>query len=176
MPPPIDWTTIIDPTAPLPAGTRARARAQELRSLYQSAMASHAQQRAQVSTPETVAAAMSPYAIGRATESAWVLPVDARGRACSAPIEITRGTADGCDMSPRDVYRAALRTGLCVGIVVGHNHPTGDPSPSPSDIAITKRLIQAGRSVDIVLHDHVTLTPVDGRFVSIRRERPDLWS
>jgi DNA repair protein RadC len=78
-------------------------------------------------------------------------------------------------MSPRDVYRAALRADACVGVVVCHNHPSGDPSPSPADIAITKRLIQAGTSVDVPLCDHVILTPHYGISVSIRRERPDLW-
>ena len=71
---------------------------------------------------------------------------------------------------PREVFRAAA-SGGAAAIVVFHNHPSGDPTPSDDDIALTKRLICAGDLMGITVLDHVIVA--ESRFASMR-ERGDL--
>src|SRR3712207_7664133 len=52
-------------------------------------------------------------------------------------------------------------------LIVAHNHPSGDPSPSPEDLRVTRELYQAGKLLDIELVDHLILG--DGRYVSLKR-------
>ena len=68
----------------------------------------------------------------------------------------------------REVFREAIREGAA-SIIVAHNHPSGDPTPSPEDIDSTRRLIEAGALLDIPLLDHVIIG--DRRHVSLREER-----
>ena len=59
-------------------------------------------------------------------------------------------------VAARDVYREALRLGAS-GVVVVHNHPSGDPSPSPEDIATTGKLAEAGKLLEVDLIDHIII-------------------
>lgn len=81
------------------------------------------------------------------------------------------GDVDSCDAGPRMFFRAALRCGA-VQAIAAHNHPSGDPSPSAADQAVTRRLVAAGRALDIKLVDHVIVTPDKTRWCSMRRETP----
>lgn len=69
---------------------------------------------------------------------------------------VTLGTATASLAHPREVFRAAIVAG-CTGIVVAHNHPSGDPSPSAADIQVTRQLREASRILAIDLVDHVVL-------------------
>ena len=69
--------------------------------------------------------------------------------------------------SPREVYANAVRKGA-YGVILAHNHPSGDPSPSDADIAITKQIAAAGKLLEIELMDHVIIG--DGRFVSLKEQ------
>lgn len=80
---------------------------------------------------------------------------------------ISIGTIDQCFSHPRDVFCPAVRARAAC-LVVAHNHPSGDPTPSPEDIVITKRLREAGQLLDIELIDHVVLGK--DSWVSIRSE------
>jgi DNA repair protein RadC len=64
-----------------------------------------------------------------------------------------------------EVYREAIRPN-CAAMFVAHNHPSGDPSPSPEDVAGTRALVRAGRLLDIALLDHLVIG--QGRFVSLK--------
>ncbi len=68
--------------------------------------------------------------------------------------EVARGTVDGCQVAIRDVFRGAILQ-ACVGIIVSHNHPSGDPTPSDSDLAITRQIRKAGDVVGVNVLDHV---------------------
>lgn len=75
------------------------------------------------------------------------------------------GTANSAITSAREIIRAALLSGA-VGIVLGHNHPSGDPTPSAEDIRMTKRLQEAAKIIDINLLDHVIIG--HNRFASLK--------
>jgi DNA repair protein RadC len=77
---------------------------------------------------------------------------------------IAIGTVAGVEVHPREVFRAAIRAGAA-GIVLAHNHPSGDASPSDSDFLLTTRLREAGRLLGIPVMDHVVVT--DTAYVSI---------
>lgn len=77
--------------------------------------------------------------------------------------EVTGGILNSSLIHPREVFRSALFAGAA-GIIVAHNHPSGDPTPSPDDRAVTRQLVDAGRLLDIPVYDHLIL--VADRFVS----------
>ncbi len=70
--------------------------------------------------------------------------------------QITVGTLDSSLVHPREVFRAAIRDAAAVILLV-HNHPSGDPTPSRADLAVTERLVQAGEHIGIKVLDHIIL-------------------
>ena len=81
-------------------------------------------------------------------------------------MQLTRGTVNASLISPREIFLAALRF-QAVQLVLVHNHPSGDCTPSESDIASTKRVSGAGELLGIRLIDHIIIG--DRRFCSLRR-------
>ena len=80
---------------------------------------------------------------------------------------ITRGILDASLIHPREVFRPAI-TQSAAAIILVHNHPSGDPTPSAEDRAVTKQLGAVGRTVGIPVVDHVVIG--DGRFASLADE------
>lgn len=78
-------------------------------------------------------------------------------------VVVTRGVLDASVVHPREVFRIAIAESAAAVLLV-HNHPSGDPTPSPEDRAVTRQLADAGRIVGIPVVDHVVIG--DGRFVS----------
>lgn len=79
---------------------------------------------------------------------------------------ISIGCLDSAPVHPREVFNLAIRRGAAA-VIVAHNHPTGDPTPSEADIAITARLLETSRIVGIKLIDHVIIG--NGDYVSLRK-------
>ncbi len=79
-------------------------------------------------------------------------------------ILITRGLLNSSLVHPREVFRAAIAE-AAAGIIVVHNHPSGDPTPSAEDRAVTRQLAEAGRLLDLPLYDHVIIA--GDRFTSL---------
>lgn len=105
-----------------------------------------------VSTPEQAVEMFQEQAENLGQESFWVVPLDTK----NAPlgfVEVTRGSVDSSIVHPREVFAPAYITGAAQ-IMVFHNHPGGDPFPSDSDRAVTERLQEVGRIMDIPLLDH----------------------
>jgi DNA repair protein RadC len=69
---------------------------------------------------------------------------------------ISEGTLDASVVHPRDVFREALLE-PAAGVILIHNHPSGNPSPSDEDLRITKQLVEAGRLLGIKVYDHIIL-------------------
>jgi DNA repair protein RadC len=82
---------------------------------------------------------------------------------------ITRGILDASLIHPREVFRPAI-TESAAAIILVHNHPSGDPTPSVEDRAVTKQLSAAGRTVGIHVVDHVVIG--DGHFASLADDGP----
>ena len=78
------------------------------------------------------------------------------------------GSLNAAIVRPAEVFRAAIRRN-CAAIAVVHNHPSGDPTPSQEDVAITRRLVQIGKSMEIDVVDHLVIG--QGRWVSMRERR-----
>lgn len=66
------------------------------------------------------------------------------------------GTVDHTPVYPREIVKRALELGATALILV-HNHPSGDPTPSDSDVLMTEEIIRAARALDIVVHDHLVI-------------------
>ncbi len=69
---------------------------------------------------------------------------------------MNRGTVDHAPVYPREIVRRALELSASAVILV-HNHPSGDPTPSAADVDMTRRVVEAGRTLDIVVHDHLVV-------------------
>ena len=95
-----------------------------------------------------------------------VLCLDTKLRVNAAHVAAVR-TIDSCPVTPRAVFTAALLAGAA-SVVLAHNHPSGEPSPSPDDRDITRRLCQAGEILGIPVQDHVIVG--QGRVYSFRGE------
>ncbi len=80
--------------------------------------------------------------------------------------QVSRGVLDQTLASPREIFQVALLANAS-GIVLGHNHPSGDPSPSPDDLSLTERLVTAGKVMGINVLDHI-IVGHDGRYVSLK--------
>lgn len=78
---------------------------------------------------------------------------------------VYQGTVNSSVVRAAEVYKPAVSR-TCPAIVVIHNHPSGDPTPSPEDIRTTERLRQAGELLDIALLDHIVIG--QQRFVSLK--------
>ena len=88
-------------------------------------------------------------------ESFFALLLDAKNRGIRTE-QIGRGRITECDVSIREAFVGALREGAA-GVVFLHNHPSGDPTPSPEDQALTARLVAAGALLDIPVLDHIII-------------------
>jgi DNA repair protein RadC len=95
-----------------------------------------------------------------------VLFLDNRNRLLADEAQ-ARGTVNHTPVYPREVVKRALELHATALILV-HNHPSGDPTPSADDIAMTREIREAGRALSIVLHDHLIIG--NGRSTSFRRE------
>jgi len=87
--------------------------------------------------------------------------------------ELTRGTRTQATVDPVDVFRQALLDDAA-GLLVFHNHPSGDLDPSRDDLDLTRRLARAGEAVGIRLMDHLIVA--SSRWISLRSVRPDLFA
>jgi DNA repair protein RadC len=75
--------------------------------------------------------------------------------------EVSRGTLDATLVHPREVFKVALLANAAA-IILTHNHPSGDPSPSPDDVQLTRRLVDAGALLGVEVLDHIIVG--DGRY------------
>lgn len=81
--------------------------------------------------------------------------------------EISHGNVNSSIVGPREVFQKALLANA-VGIILAHNHPSGDPTPSAEDIKVTKRLIESGEILGINVLDHLVIG--DGKYVSLKEK------
>jgi DNA repair protein RadC len=102
---------------------------------------------------DLVAAFLHSEAAGLEVEKVWVLCLNRKNRLLKN-VEVSSGTATTALVHPREVFRAAIRESAAA-VIVAHNHPSGDPSPSNADTQVTRMLRDASKAVEIVFLDHV---------------------
>jgi DNA repair protein RadC len=85
----------------------------------------------------------------------YLITLNARARVIDVH-EVTRGTLTASLVHPREVFRVAIADGAAA-IIVAHNHPSGDPTPSADDRMATRQLVEAGNIIGIPVADHVVL-------------------
>lgn len=112
-------------------------------------------ERPKLATPDAVARYLMPLYGSHRVERCGVMLLDGKNRVIRTVI-LSVGTSDTTLMEPRDIFREALMASA-TNVVVFHNHPTGDPKPSPEDVTLTERLRRAGEVVGIGLADHIIL-------------------
>ena len=111
-------------------------------------------ERAEVRTPADAARLIPRDTSSMEVEEFWVILLDTKYRLRRPPISISKGILDACLVHPREVFKEAIRA-CAAAVVLVHNHPSGDPSPSREDIKLTRQLIEVGRIMDIEVLDHV---------------------
>ncbi|PSO47197.1 MAG: hypothetical protein BRC32_04945 [Actinobacteria bacterium QS_8_72_14] len=111
--------------------------------------------RAPITTPEESAAVLAPLVAGGDREMCVMAALDTKHRLLVVDT-VSVGTADHTFMAPREIYRDALLAGASA-IVVAHNHPSADATPSADDRQITRRLAQAGATLGVELLDHLVV-------------------
>jgi DNA repair protein RadC len=107
-------------------------------------------------TPEAVANLMREQTRLLGAEVFQVLLLNVRRRLVGEPVKISDGTLDTILVHPREVFKSAI-VANAAAIVLVHNHPSGDPTPSEADIKVTRDLIRAGQLLKIEVLDHVII-------------------
>jgi len=97
-------------------------------------------------------------------ESLFVLHLDTKNRVMGVE-QVFAGAGNTTYLTVADVFRGAL-VGGAQAIILAHNHPSGDPTPSPEDITITRQINQAGSMLGVELLDHIVFS--DTRYVSLK--------
>ena len=103
-------------------------------------------------------------------EKFYVMLLDTKNRLTRDPIEVTSGTLNASLVHAREVFRKAVKEGAA-SVLLAHNHPSGDPTPSSEDVRITRQLVEAGKILGIEVMDHIILGQArDGRadYVSLK--------
>jgi DNA repair protein RadC len=106
--------------------------------------------------PENVVRLLREKNLVKNVETLQVLLLNTRHRLIRVDEKITEGTLDTLLVHPREVFRAAIAANAAA-VVLAHNHPSGDPTPSEADIKVTRDLIRAGQLLKIEVLDHVII-------------------
>jgi DNA repair protein RadC len=106
-----------------------------------------------ISTPEDVVELCWPQMRGVDREHFWSIALNTKNQLVRM-VEISIGSLNASIVHPRELFREAVRLSAA-SVVVVHNHPSGDPSPSGADIQLTRRLVKAGDVLGIEVLDHV---------------------
>ena len=125
-----------------------------------------------IHTPATAAFIVSDLLEGSDREHVIALILNTKNRIIGVNV-VSIGSVNECIVSPREVFKPALILGATAVLLV-HNHPSGDATPSPEDYAVTERLKNAGTILGIELIDHVVIGR-PGEYTSIRESGRLTW-
>lgn len=129
-------------------------------------LAAHTEEaRPVIHTPEDAAHLLLPELREAQKEHFKSLLLDTKNRVVKM-VTVSVGSLDASIVHPREVFKDAIAASAA-GVIVAHNHPSGDPTPSPEDRQVTTRLVEAGKVLGIEVMDHMVIG--DGRWVSLKR-------
>jgi DNA repair protein RadC len=111
--------------------------------------------RVRIRSPADVYRYYAPRLADLPAEEFHVLALDSQSGVLR-DLLVTRGILNSSLVHPREVFRGAIAE-AAAGIIVVHNHPSGDPTPSADDRAVTRQLVEAGRVLDLPVYDHVVV-------------------
>jgi DNA repair protein RadC len=119
--------------------------------------------RVRLGSPEEVAGYFAPALEGKKKEVFHVALLDSQN-GLLRDVRVSEGSLSASIVHPREVFRAAILE-ACAHLVLVHNHPSGDPTPSKEDIHLTRQLVEGARLLGLRVHDHVVIGR--GRHVSL---------
>lgn len=122
--------------------------------------------RAVIRTPDDVASLLMPRFRYETKESFLAVLLSTKNHVLKTPV-ISIGSLNASIVHPREVFREAINASAA-SVILAHNHPSGDPAPSPEDIELTRKLVEAGKLLDIPVLDHVVLG--DGKYISFKEK------
>lgn len=127
------------------------------------AAAEPARRDARVQGPGDVYRRLGPTLRDRKQEEFWALYLDTQNRVISER-RVTVGLLNSSLVHPREVFAPAIAR-AAASVILAHNHPSGDPDPSPEDLEVTWQLVESGRLLGIPVRDHIVIG--DGRYISL---------
>jgi DNA repair protein RadC len=122
------------------------------------------QERPAIHSPADAAALLQYEMSALEQEELRVILLDTRNRVMDIS-SVYRGSLNSSQVRVGELFKTSIRRNAAALIVV-HNHPSGDPAPSPDDIAITRAIVQAGKLLDVEVLDHLVIGR--GRYVSLK--------
>lgn len=128
--------------------------------------------REKIESPQVAARLFAEFADESAQESMFIIVVGGRNNMLGIQ-QLYVGTATGTSVAVGEMFRACIAMGG-QGIVIVHNHPSGDSQPSDEDIKLTKDAVLGAQLLDIQLLDHLVIGE-GGSYTSIRSQKPSLW-
>lgn len=128
--------------------------------------------RVELSNPQAVFAFLAPRMSHLDHEQFMVILLNAKNHVIGVEC-VSVGTLTASLVHPREIFKSAIKRSAHA-IILAHNHPSGDPSPSREDREVTRRLIEAGRLIGIEVLDHLVIG--DGRYTSFRERGLVEWS
>lgn len=122
------------------------------------------EERPAIHSPADAAALVLPEMSALEQEHLRVILLDTRNRVLDI-VRVYQGSLNSAQVRIGEIFRPAIRRNAAA-LIVTHNHPSGDPTPSPDDVAVTRAIVQAGKLLDIQALDHLIVA--GGRFVSLK--------
>ncbi|MCY3691153.1 MAG: hypothetical protein OXI54_10790 [Chloroflexota bacterium] len=120
-----------------------------------------------IGCPQDVYNLLGPEMKGFAQEQLRVLLLNTRNGVMAQRL-IYQGTVNSSAVRPAEVLRPAV-VEAAPSIIISHNHPSGDPTPSPEDVAVTRDLVAAGKLLDVEVMDHIVIA--GDRYVSLKERK-----
>ena len=117
-----------------------------------------------INSPADAAALVSYEMSGLEQEHLRVFLLDTRNHVLDI-VEVYKGSVNSSQVHVGELFKPAIRRGASA-IIIAHNHPSGDPTPSPDDVAVTRAILQAGKLLGIDVLDHIVIGL--GRWVSLK--------
>ena len=117
-----------------------------------------------ISSPADIANLIMPFIGSLDHEELWVILLDTRNRLLKL-VKLYQGSINSSQVRVAEVFRQAIIENA-PAIILAHDHPSGDPTPSPDDVAVTRAIVQAGKLLDISLLDHLIVG--GSRWVSLK--------
>ena len=162
-----DLTTTAKPTGVKARKHKVEKTLAEIRKLHEdlnASLYSHPTERPTIHSPKDAYDILKPFIGALSHEELWIINLDTRNRVMNL-VKLYQGSVNMSQIRVAEVFRQAI-IDTAPSIVVAHNHPSMDTSPSPDDIAVTRAIVSAGKLLDIAVLDHIICS--SSGFVSLK--------